>query len=175
LLNRGRDQVSFASRSGPLVVRREGERLSMDFPAWPASPCDLPPAVEAGLGKRPREILRATDYLAVFDSEEEVRSLAPRLDSFRELDARGVIATAPGRESDFVSRFFAPAAGVDEDPVTGSAHCTLVPYWSARLGRNHLKALQVSARGGELWCEQRGDRVILAGKAVLFLEGAIRI
>jgi predicted PhzF superfamily epimerase YddE/YHI9 len=113
--------------------------------------------------------------MAVFGTEEEVRALKPDLEQLAVLDHFGVIATAPGRASDFVSRFFAPRQGVPEDPVTGSAHCTLVPYWARRLGKPRLHALQVSRRGGELFCEDRGDRVAMSGRAVQFLEGTIEL
>jgi len=167
--------VTFRSKSGPLTVTRDGERLTLDFPARPPAACDRPAAIDRALGRSPREVLRARDYLAVFESEDEVRSLAPLMDEVASLDALGVIATAPGRGADFVSRFFAPRAGVPEDPVTGSAHCTLTPYWSVLLGRKKLHALQVSRRGGELWCEDRGERVLISGRAVRYLEGTIEV
>jgi predicted PhzF superfamily epimerase YddE/YHI9 len=126
-----------------------------------------------GLGVRPLEVLAADDYLAVFDSEAAVRALAPDHAKLSALDLRGVIVTAPGTDVDFVSRFFAPALGVPEDPVTGSAHCELTPYWAGRLGKNKLAARQVSKRGGELECEMRGDRVLLTGSAVTFMQGEI--
>jgi predicted PhzF superfamily epimerase YddE/YHI9 len=118
-------------------------------------------------------VLAAMDYLAVYDSEDQVRALRPNMDRLRQLDRRGVIATAPGVQADFVSRYFAPAFGIPEDPVTGSAHCTLTPYWAARLSRPRLHALQVSPRGGELFCEDRGERVIIAGHAAKYLYGTI--
>jgi predicted PhzF superfamily epimerase YddE/YHI9 len=113
--------------------------------------------------------------MAVFDGEEDVRALAPSFDGIRALGVFGVIVTGPGQEVDFVSRFFAPLQGIPEDPVTGSAHCTLVPYWSKRLGRPHLRARQISKRGGELKCEDRGERVTIAGRAVKYLEGTIEV
>jgi len=168
--------VVFRSKSGPLAVTRAGERLCLDFPARPPIPCPRAPEIEVALGRAPRAVLRAPrDYLAVFESEGDVRTLAPSMERVAALDALGVIATAPGRDVDFVSRFFAPRAGVPEDPVTGSAHCTLVPYWSSRLGRKKLRALQISRRGGELWCEDRGERVLICGRAVRYLEGAIEV
>jgi len=167
--------VTFRSKSGPLAVTRNGDRLCLDFPARPPVSCERPPALEAALGRAPREVLRARDYLAVFDREEEVRALAPKMEKIAALDALGLIAAAPGRDADFVSRFFAPRAGVPEDPVTGSAHCTLIPYWSARLGKKKLHALQISPRGGELWCEDRGERVSICGRAVQYLEGTIEV
>lgn len=174
-LEPGRESVSFASRGGPLTVTREDGRLVLDFPALPGAAWTPPPGLAAALGAEPREALRAMDALLVFDDEAEVRALRPDLAALEEIDARGVIVTAPGKDVDFVSRFFAPRAGVPEDPVTGSAHCTLIPYWAARLGRNVLRARQVSARGGELWCELRGSRVRIAGQAALYLTGTIEV
>ncbi len=167
--------ITFESKSGPLHVRCDGRRFTLDFPAQPDTPCELPAALEAALGLRPREVRRARSYLAVFDHEEEVRALLPHMETLAALDVFGVIVTAPGREVDFVSRFFAPGAGVPEDAVTGSSHCTMVPYWAERLGRNVLEARQLSPRGGELHCELDGDRVKLAGEAVLYLEGEIEV
>jgi predicted PhzF superfamily epimerase YddE/YHI9 len=171
-------EVRFETRSGALTVRREGEMLSMDFPARRGAPCPVPDALATGLGVEPAEVLKADDLMAVLESEDAVRSVRPRFDELARLDARGVIVTAPGAaggDADFVSRFFAPGAGVPEDPVTGSAHCTLVPYWSKRLGRTRLRARQVSRRGGELLCEDRGDRVIIAGHAVMYSRGMVRL
>ncbi len=161
----------FDTRSGELTVRREGELLSMDFPARVPEPAPVPPRLAEALGRTPSEVRASRDLMALYDAEEEVRALQPNMELLGRLDAFAVIATAPGRDCDFVSRFFAPRAGIPEDPVTGSAHCTLVPYWSRRLGKTSLFARQVSARGGELWCEDRGNRVIIKGQAVLFLRG----
>ena len=174
-LETGRDEVEFGSRSGPLKVVREGDLLALDFPARPPEPIGDARAVGEALGRPPRQLLAARDYLALYDSEEEVRALRPDMARVAALDRHAVIASGPGRDCDFVSRFFAPAWGVAEDPVTGSSHCTLVPYWAARLGKDRLSARQVSSRGGELFCEQRGARVRIAGRAVLFLEGRIEI
>ncbi len=169
------DMVRFATISGELVVRRQGDRLSMDFPSRPPEPSDDPSgALAAGLGKPPRQVWTSRDYMAVFDTELEVRSLAPDFKALAKLD-RMVIVTAPGDQADFVSRFFAPGHGVDEDPVTGSAHSTLIPYWAKRLGKSELYAWQVSRRGGELFCEDRGPRVTIAGRAVPYLEGWINV
>jgi PhzF family phenazine biosynthesis protein len=167
--------VTFGSKSGRLAVTRDGDKLCLDFPSWAPAPCARPPAIDQALGRAPREVLRGQDYVAVYEREEEVRALAPRMDQVAAIDTLGVIATAPGTSADFVSRFFAPRAGVPEDPVTGRAHCTLTPYWSARLGKKKLCALQVSRRGGELWCEDRGARVSICGRAVQYLEGAIEV
>jgi PhzF family phenazine biosynthesis protein len=169
------EAVSFRSKSGELRVTRSGDVLTLDFPARAPSRCEATEAVTRALGKEPRELWAARDYMAVYGSEEEVRGLEPAMDRLAALDRFGVIVTAPGRDADFVSRFFAPRQGVPEDPVTGSAHCTLVPYWASRLGRPRLRALQVSRRGGELFCEDRGDRVAIGGRAVQFLEGTLEV
>jgi len=165
--------VSFETKSGVLTVTREGDLYSMDFPSRPPQECEVYPELVPALGGRPEKVLAARDYLVIYGSEEEVRALRPDMAALMKIDRFAVIATAPGREADFVSRFFAPAKGVPEDPVTGSAHCTLIPYWSKRLGKQKLHAFQVSPRGGELWCEDRGERVTMSGKAVRFFEGAI--
>jgi PhzF family phenazine biosynthesis protein len=167
--------VRFDSRSGPLTVARDGDRLVLDFPAQPPRPCAAPAGLASALGAQPTECLEHIDLLAVFDDVQTIRDLRPRFDRLAGLDYRGIIATAPGVEHDFVSRFFAPAVGVDEDPVTGSAHTKLAPYWAARLGRNRLSARQVSDRGGELECTVLGERVMIAGRAVPFMEGVLMI
>jgi PhzF family phenazine biosynthesis protein len=175
-LEPGRLEVSFRSKSGPLRVAARGERLALDFPSRPGEPADDERGrLAEALGRAPAALLRARDYMAVFETEQEVRGLEPDMTKTAALPSLGVIATAPGRDCDFVSRFFAPRGGIDEDPVTGSAHCTLAPYWSKRLGKTSLFARQVSRRGGELWCEDRGARVEIAGHAVKFLEGVIEL
>lgn len=175
VLGGARETVRFHTRSGVLVVRRDGESLVMDFPSRPPVACDPPLGLAEALGHAPREVWKARDLMAVYDTEDEVRALAPDFQAVRALGVFGVIATAPGREADFVSRFFAPLMGVPEDPATGSSHCTLTPYWAKRLGRPRLRARQVSARGGELECEDLGDRVAIGGRAVKYLEGTIEI
>jgi len=167
--------VRFETKSGTLAVERDGDLLALDFPARPAEPCALPAGLAEALGAAPVEMLKSRDHMAVLGSEDEVRSLKPDMEGLKRTGCFAVIATAAGRTADFVSRFFAPAAGIAEDPVTGSAHCTLTPYWSRRLGRPRLRAQQVSPRGGELWCEDRGERVRIAGRAVPYLEGTIRL
>jgi PhzF family phenazine biosynthesis protein len=175
-LEKGRREVTFRSKSGPLRVTAEGDRLALDFPSRPPEPADASlGAVAAALVARPRAVLASRDYLAVFDAEAEVRALKPDMAKVRDLDRMAVIATAPGRDCDFVSRFFVPSLGIPEDPVTGSAHCTLVPYWSKRLGKRSFFARQVSARGGELWCEDREERVAIAGHCVKYLEGTVEL
>ena len=174
-LERGLTEVAFDTRSGRLIVRSSGGRLCMDFPACKPEPCEPPPDLLAGLRGRPQAVLKSRDFLAVFPAEDDVRALDPDFAVLRRVPCLGVIATAAGKSVgvDFVSRFFAPAAGVDEDPVTGSAHSTLIPYWAERLAKPKLHALQISRRGGELWCQDRGQRVEIAGQAVLYSQGVI--
>lgn len=175
-IEKRRAEVRFRSQSGPLRVTAEGDRLALDFPSRPPEPMESSAsAVAAALGARPGAVLASRDYLALFETEDEVRALKPDMAKVAVLDRMAVIATAPGRDCDFVSRFFVPSLGIPEDPVTGSAHCTLVPYWSKRLGKASLFARQVSARGGELWCEDRGERVAIAGRCVKYLEGTIEV
>ncbi|HEX5748185.1 MAG TPA: PhzF family phenazine biosynthesis protein [Archangium sp.] len=172
----GLERAQFNSRSGPLVVtQQEGEWMEMDFPSRPPEPCALPEGLVEALGAEPRETLLSRDLLAVFDTEEQVRALAPDMAKLAQLEYFAVTATARGSEADFVSRFFAPRVGVPEDPVTGSAHCTLVPYWAQKLGKRQLLAHQISHRGGVLQCEDRGERVGISGQAVLYLEGHISL
>lgn len=170
-----RTSVRFHTASGPLEVVKEGEWFAMDFPAWEAEAA-VSADVAGALGRAPAELFRnKRDYLAVFVREADVRSMAPNWDRLRQLDRPGMIVTAPGEAVDFVSRFFAPALGIHEDPVTGSAHCALAPYWAKRLGKTTLKAHQISARGGELICEARGERLVIRGRAAFYLEGTIRV
>jgi predicted PhzF superfamily epimerase YddE/YHI9 len=167
-------QVTFQSRSGQLRVFREEAFLTLDFPAQVGVACEVPVGLAEGLGARPRACYRAMDYMAVFESEEEIVAIAPDHRRLATLELRGVIVTAPGRSCDFVSRFFAPKYGIDEDPVTGSAHCTLAPYWAERLGKSTLQARQLSKRTGTLRCRLEGDRVFISGQTVPYLEGTIR-
>jgi predicted PhzF superfamily epimerase YddE/YHI9 len=173
-----RERVEFRTlKAGALGVSRTGDVLTMDFPAWPPEPCEPMPGLGAALGGSPTALLRRRDlYLAVFDRRDQVAALAPDFRALRGQACHGVIATAPGNDGvDFVSRFFAPAMGIDEDPVTGAAHCMLTPYWAARLGKTRLEARQISRRGGALSCALAGDRVAIAGRAALYLEGAITV
>src|SRR5207237_1399438 len=173
----GRDRVTFQTeKGGALTVGRDGEALVLDFPARPPLACPMSDEVAAALGKPPTALLASRDYLAVYDRADEIAALSPDFAALAALDRFAVIATAPGTNgSDFVSRFFAPAHGVPEDPVTGSAHCTLIPYWAGRLGKSRLEARQLSRRGGRLSCSLNGERVTIAGRAVLYLEGTITI
>ena len=172
-------EIVFSTRSGALRVTRAGDRLAMDFPAKAVEPCVAPGALIEGLGRAPLEVYGGRDYLAVFADAAEVRALRPDPRRLAELDRHGVIVTAPvGAEDgdvDFVSRFFVPKFGVDEDPVTGSAHCSLTPFWAARLGKATLEARQVSRRGGRLQCALAGERVILRGRAVTYMAATIEV
>jgi PhzF family phenazine biosynthesis protein len=172
-----RSSVTFqTTQAGPLTVARDGDLLALDFPARPASPCAMSEPLAEALGRRPGALFAARDYLAVYDSADEIAALTPDFAAVAALDRFAVIVTAPATGGiDFVSRFFAPARGVDEDPVTGSSHCTLIPYWADRLGINRLEARQLSRRGGALSCALQGDRVTIAGRALLYLEGTITV
>lgn len=174
-----RESVEFSSRSGPLFVKRSGEVLTMDFPAWSLRNVEqAPSALLEGLRSAPREVLLVTpgtNYFCVYGSEAEVISLRPDFTKLEELHPYGVIVTAPGDKSDCASRYFAPSYGIPEDPVTGSIHSALTPYWASRLKKNKIHARQVSARGGELFCEDKGNRVLISGRAAKYLEGRIFI
>jgi len=166
--------LTFDSRSGPLhTTRLPDAKIELDFPSRPARPVAPPAALLTGLGATPIYCAQAEANLAVFATAAEVRGLRPDFAALSTLEQYGTIVTAPGDDCDFVSRFFAPRMGVPEDPATGSSHCVLTPYWAERLGKTKLHARQVSARGGELWCEQVGDRVKMAGHAALYLRGEI--
>ncbi len=176
-LRPGAGSVAFDTRSGRLAVSRGEDGLTMDFPALAAHPADPPTDLIAGLGAEPAAAYADMDHLALFETEAEVRALAPDLRALGRLDRRGVIVSAPGESADvdFVSRFFSPNMGVPEDPVTGSAHCMLAPFWGERLGKTRLVAHQVSRRGGIVRCALAGERVRLTGRAVQYLEGTIRV
>jgi PhzF family phenazine biosynthesis protein len=177
-LDPGAAVVVFHTLSGPLTVRRNGSAFVMDFPARTNTPIDLRTDVDEALGARATELLHdGFNYVAIFDSAETVRRLKPNLKAIRELEGvAGVIVTARGDDGyDCVSRYFAPAKGIDEDPVTGGAHCALAPFWSARLGKSELRAYQASSRGGEMICRAMGDRVELEGRCVFYMEGEAEI
>jgi len=166
----------FDTKSGPLSVRRVGALIELDFPARPAKPAQAPRELLDGLGLRPEQVLRSERmWLCVYATAGQVMGLAPDHRALAPVVPGRIIVTAPGGDCDFVSRFFAPDAGIPEDPVTGSAHCTLVPYWAARLGKLKFHARQVSRRGGELWCELDGHRVRMAGHGALYLKGRISV
>ncbi|TVQ63950.1 MAG: PhzF family phenazine biosynthesis isomerase [Phycisphaerales bacterium] len=170
------EAVRFSTEhAGILTARRaEGGMIRVDLPARGREKIAVPPELVAALGRSPQELYRSGyNLMAVFENKRDVHELAPSADRLRKLDAFGVIVTAPGASHDFISRYFAPKAGVVEDPVTGSAHCSLAPYWGERLGKTDLTAHQVSKRGGELRCTLEGDRVGLTGGAVMYMQGAI--
>lgn len=167
--------LRFRTKSGELIVERVGTRLVMDFPSRPPVACEIPEGLFEAIGKEPVEVLRSRDYFVVYESEQDILDIRPNFSKLAEIPTHAVIVTARGERSDFVSRFFAPEAGINEDPVTGSAHCNLIPYWAAKLGKTEMIARQVSARGGELYCELAGDRVKIAGHAVLYLKGEIYV
>lgn len=171
----GSDEIRFQTSSGVLTVVRTDQGMEMNFPAIGSETIKAPEALVAGLGASPVEVRAAPDYLAIFRSEQEVAALTPDFAILSRLDRRGVIATAAGREFDFVSRCFYPKLGVNEDPVTGSAHCKTAPYWAQRLGRNQLLARQLSQRGGTVHCRVQEDRVFLSGRAVDYMHGKIVI
>ncbi len=175
-LERAGDSIKFQSRSGELVVDRKDGRLVLDFPSRPATACDPPPWLAEALRATPREVFKERDYMAVFERPEEVAGIKPDFAKLSAIDGQGVFVTAPGNDGDdFVSRYFAPKVGVPEDSVTGSTHCALIPYWSKRLGKARLHARQLSPRGGELFCEDRGDRVGIGGTAVTYVEGTVHL
>lgn len=167
------DAIAFESQSGPLSVVCEADRYTLDFPNQAPKPIATPAWFVAAFGANPTEFHQSAYALAIFPSQEIVAALDPDLAQLRRTKGTNVIVSAPGANHDFVSRFFAPADGIDEDPVTGSAHCILTPYWAKRLGKTKLRAKQISARGGELVCELRGDRVLIGGNAQLYSEATI--
>ncbi|MFH1965614.1 MAG: PhzF family phenazine biosynthesis protein [Acidobacteriota bacterium] len=167
------DQIRFQTKSGIVSVERREKTLVLDFPSRPPVKCSCPLGPARILGKKPAEVRKSRDYLFVFNEEEDILNMTPDFVSMKNWECLGVIVTAPGKTADFVSRFFAPRAGVNEDPVTGSAHSTLIPYWAERLRKTSLKALQLSERGGELFCQEAGKRVKIGGRAITYLSGEI--
>jgi PhzF family phenazine biosynthesis protein len=169
-------EVKFSTKSGQLIVAREDDMLRLDFPANPARPVETPPRLVDGLGKEPERVLKSKrDFLVVYPHEEDILALKPNFDILKKLECLCVIVTAAGKSCDFVSRCFAPIAGINEDPVTGSAHTTLVPYWACKLDKASLHAMQLSNRRGELFCEYLGEWVQIKGRAVLYLKGEIDV
>jgi PhzF family phenazine biosynthesis protein len=167
--------INFNSASGPLTVNKIGDAFELNFPALSYEKSHASQALIEALGIQPAAVFRSKDCLVVLENESQVIAMQPNFNKLNEVDARGIIITAPGTQFDFVSRFFAPKVGVLEDPVTGSAHCLLAPYWSKRLGKNKLRAKQLSKRGGEIICTVQNDRVLLEGKAVEYLKGSISV
>ncbi len=170
-----KSEIQFQTKSGLLKVKKEEGRLMMDFPTDDMPKVDPPAVLFQALGIRSDHVFFTDDYMVVLDSEEEVKRLDPDFRILSEVNARGIIVTAPGNEVDFVSRFFAPGAGINEDPVTGSAHTKLTPYWSKRLGKDVLEARQISKRVGNLTCRNKGERTQILGKAITFMKGEINI
>ncbi|MGQ7869311.1 PhzF family phenazine biosynthesis protein [Sunxiuqinia sp. sy24] len=174
--NYPKSTLSLDSRSGNLTVTKLNDLLQLDFPADTIQPIEEPTELSQAVGKTPSAcFLGKTDYLFVYDSQHELEQMQPDFGTLTQTGARGIIVTAPGNDCDFVSRFFAPGLGIDEDPVTGSAHTTLMPYWTDRLQQQELSARQISSRGGQLQCTLQGDRVLIAGKATTYLRGEIFI
>ena len=170
------DALHFDTRSGRLTVTFAEGKYVMDFPSRPPEPCEPDPVLFDALGEEPETLMASVrDYFAVYPDEATLAALKPNMFRLCDVERFAVICTAPGDNNDFVSRFFAPKQGVPEDPVTGSAHTTLIPYWAERLGKTALRARQISPRGGDVWCEHKGERVTIAGKGVLYLEGSIDV
>ncbi|MGZ4961265.1 MAG: PhzF family phenazine biosynthesis protein [Limisphaerales bacterium] len=169
------DRIRFETKSGSLSAARRENSIELDLPAWQPEPCTAPQNLARALGREPREVFVSRDYIAVFDSQKDVLALAPHMDLLMKLDRDGVIVTAVGSDADFVSRYFAPRVGIPEDPVTGSAHCSLIPLWAARLGKMELFARQVSRRRGELWCQLAGQRVAIRGNAKVYKRGELDV
>lgn len=169
------DKITFQTKSGKLEVTKRNELLVMNFPSRIPVATEIPEGLIEAIGKTPKEIWKSRDLLLLYETEEDVLSLQPDFLLLKKIDCFGYIATAKGNNADFVSRFFAPKEGINEDPVTGSSHSTLIPFWAERLGKNELLARQISKRGGELFCKLLGDRVEIAGNAVLYLTGLINI
>lgn len=174
-LKAGPGPLIFHSQSGKLQVHRKDDIFFLDFPSRNPEEISCPDLLARALGVQPVATYAARDLMAVFENEEEIRKLNPDFSLLVQLDYLGCIVTAPGKEIDFVSRFFAPSIGINEDPVTGSAHCTLIPYWSKRLKKKELLARQISSRGGELFCSDEGKRVRIGGRASLYLTGTLHI
>lgn len=168
-------EIRFQTLSGELIVRREGDYLAMDFPTYPLNPVEVTDAMESAIGIRPKEAYANADLLLVLENEAQVRALQPDQIKLAALDGLCIIVTAPGEVHDCVSRVFCPKLKIAEDPVTGRAHCSVVPYWSARLGKKDIRAHQASARGGELFCTDAGARTVIRGQAVTFAYSELLI
>ena len=171
------DKIIFESKSGPLVVSKVDDYLQLDFPSRPPNKAELPGSISQALNIQPQEVWKARDYLLVYNSEEDIKNIKPNIGQLEQvnIDPGGIIVTAKGEGVDFVSRFFTPQAAVFEDPVTGSAHCTLVPFWASRLSKTNFHARQISPRGGELFCDLKDGRVFIRGKAIKYLAGIIEV
>lgn len=170
-LNFKGEVIQFHTKSGVLQVRRKGDLIELNFPSRPPQPSETPEALLKGLNIHPVKVLKSRDYFLVYKDEASIKQIIPDFKFLNQLDVVGIIVTAASKEVDFVSRFFVPNSVIGEDPVTGSAHCNLIPYWSKELNKTTLTAKQLSAREGELFCEDKGERVTMAGSAVLYLKG----
>lgn len=176
-LGYSKPQIIFYSKSGELIVTRDGDKLQLNFPArMPDRVSDYPEALLKGLGiTDPLGVYKSRDYVVEVTTEKEVLRVVPDISLLNQVDVIGIIVTAPGSDCDFVSRFFAPNCGIPEDPVTGSAHSTLIPFWAEKLGKEKLHARQLSKRGGELWCQNAGERVTMSGNCVFYMKGEIDV
>ena len=174
-LDKNSNKISFNTKSGILEVLKKDKLITMIFPSRAGEKSEIPEELIRGLGKKPKELYRSRDYMAVFEKEEDIKSLRLNMEELKKLDVFGVIVTAKGNEVDFVSRYFAPKSGINEDPVTGSAHCALVPYWRRVLNKNEFVAYQLSDRGGELYCIDKGENIEISGQAISYLEGYINV
>ena len=170
-----KEVIRFHSKSGLLTVTKKDDLMEMNFPARMPVACEVPEHLLQGFNIQPKEVLRSRDYFLIYESEEEIRNVLPDFVQLNQVETLGIIITAKGKEADFVSRFFVPNSVIGEDPVTGSAHATLIPYWAKELNTAAMKAVQLSKRRGDLWCGMEGDRVTIAGKAVLYMKGEYRI
>ncbi|OLS12969.1 MAG: phenazine biosynthesis protein PhzF family [Promethearchaeota archaeon CR_4] len=175
LLGYSISKIKLLSKTGELFVTKRDGLITLNFPSRPPSSIGTPETLVQGLGQKPLAVYKARDYLALYETEQDIIALRPDFRVLSKLDCLGIIVTAPSLNADFVSRFFAPAAGIDEDPVTGSSHTTLIPFWAERLSKKELHAFQLSQRKGELFCRFLGDRVEIGGKAVLYMRGEIEI
>ncbi|MFL0194158.1 PhzF family phenazine biosynthesis protein [Clostridium sp. WILCCON 0269] len=174
-LEKNLKEISFDTKSGILGVSKKDNLITMIFPSREGEKSKIPEELIRGLGKEPKELYKSRDYMAVFEKEEDIKNLNLNMEELKKLDAFGIIVTAKGNEVDFVSRYFAPKSGISEDPVTGSSHCTLVPYWKKVLGKNEFVAYQLSDRGGKLYCTDLGGKIEISGSAVSYLEGYINV
>lgn len=163
--------INFHCQSGKLVVEKKGDLMEMNFPARMPVACEVPENLLKGFNIHPKEVLRSRDYFLVYETEEDVKNAVADFTLLNQVETLGIIITAKGNEADFVSRFFVPNSVIGEDPVTGSAHATLIPYWANKLQKNELKAVQLSKRKGDLWCGFHGERVTIAGTCVLYSKG----
>jgi len=175
ILKKKTDEIKFESLSGPLFVKKDDSLLRMNFPSQKPKKCETPKILLEALNEKPKFCYSSEDYIVVYNTENEIYQITPDFEKLKRLDLRGIIVTAPGKEYDFVSRAFFPKYGILEDPVTGSAHTQLVPYWSEKFGKTKLKARQVSQRGGDIFCEYNGDRVFISGSARLYMSGEIEL